>query len=111
MRSVASACAPCALKGHESHDTAPCARGCTIGAALSCQRTGTLGQIALQSPQHGSDDVSYVELRFQLLDAGTGAPTSLERFHVSFYDFDGAHTTNEHLTGAGQVAHVACACY
>ena len=55
--------------------------------------------------------MSYVELRFQLLDAGTGAPTSLERFHVSFYDFDGAHTTNEHLTGAGQVAHVACACY
>ena len=131
---------------------------------LSREANGTLGQVALQSPQRGAEDVragrttrsfhsqrsaalrvspaffverhsrppnagdspssscacaptecaparavaprttracgqvSYVELRFQLLDALTGAPIPLERFYLTFYDFDGERTAvyNQH---------------
>ncbi|KAL1524168.1 hypothetical protein AB1Y20_019077 [Prymnesium parvum] len=46
-------------------------------------------QINLDSPRDGADELrNYVDLRFQFLDDATGAPVTLARFRMTFFDFD-----------------------
>ena len=50
---------------------------------------GEFAQINLDAPKSGAgEELNYVTLLMRLLDASTGAPVVLDRFHMSFYDFD-----------------------
>eukprot|EP00966_Prymnesium_polylepis_P266134 6147647-Prymnesium_polylepis.1 len=50
---------------------------------------GEFAQINLDSPKFGGDELlNYVTLLVRFLDSATGAPLVLDRFRMSFYDFD-----------------------
>ena len=50
---------------------------------------GEFAQVNLDSPKDGSgEEINYVTLRIRFLDAATGLPVLLNRFTMSFYDFD-----------------------
>ena len=49
---------------------------------------GTFGVINLLAPRSAEVDATFVQLRFSFLNASNGAPLTLRRTHMTFYDFD-----------------------